>query len=400
MKILVVSQYFWPEDFRINDICKGLKEKGHEVEILTGLPNYPKGEFFEGYSLLNKGPKEYEGMRIHRVMMSPRGKSSVGLAFNYLTFMIMGMLKSLFLLRNKYDAIFVFQVSPITSAIPALIISKIKKIPSYIYVQDLWPETFYSIINIENQKIKNVFKKICNKIYIGFDKLLIASRGYKDILMKDGFKESKFIYFPQWAEDFYSIDNKEIEVMKDINKFNVTFAGNIGKAQSVDTIIKAANLAKENKDIIWNIIGDGSEFENIKSMIKEYGLEETVVIHGRKPSSDMPKYFSISDALIVTLKNEEILKVTLPAKVQSYMAAGKPILAAISGEGNRVIEESGAGIACEAEDYECLYRNVITLKNMNKDQLKEIGALGKQFFIDNFKRNKLLNKLELILNER
>ena len=391
MKILVVSQYFWPEDFRINDICKGLKEEGHEVTVLTGLPNYPFGKLYDGYSFFNRGEKEYEGIKIKRCAMIPRGKDNAAmLALNYISFMINASVKVIPLL-------FVFQVSPITSAIPAIIYSKVKKVSSYIYIQDLWPETFYSIININNSRLRKVLKKMCNKIYDSFDNLLIASRGYEEILLTQGVSREKLYYLPQWAEDFYS--NSDIKNEKKDNRFTVTFAGNIGKAQSVDTIIKAANLAKDNKDIIWQIIGDGSEFENVKNIANEFGLTDTVRFIGRKPSSEMPKYFSESQGLIVTLRDEEILRVTLPAKVQSYMAAGKPILAAISGEGKKVIEESKCGLVAEAEDFQGLYKNVIKLYNMNIEQRRNLGKLGKEYFNSKFTRTKLLQDLKNIITK-
>lgn len=397
MKILVISQYFWPEDFRINDICKGLSEEGHDVTVLTGLPNYPFGKIYDGYSFLNRGPKEYEGIKVKRCAMIPRGKdNAIMLALNYISFMISASIKVIPLLFEKYDRVFVFQVSPITSAIPAIIYSKIKKVQSYIYIQDLWPETFYSIININNMKLRKVFKKICNKIYDAFDNLLIASRGYENILVNEGISKEKLYYLPQWAEDFYS--NSDVEI-KNEEKFIITFAGNIGKAQSVDTIIKAANLAKGNKDIIWQIIGDGSEFENVKNMAKEFGLNDTVKFIGRRPSSEMPKYFSESQGLIVTLKDEEILRVTLPAKVQSYMAAGKPILASISGEGKKVIEESNCGLVTEAEDFQGLYNNVLKLYNMNIDERIKLGDLGKEYFNRKFTRSKLLKDLKNIITK-
>lgn len=395
MKILVITQYFWPEEFRINDICKGLKESGHEVEVLTGLPNYPTGKIFNGYSYFKRGAKDYKGIKIRRVGMIPRGKNnSIMLALNYLSFMVSASIRAVPLMFNKYDRVFVFQVSPLTTAIPAIILSKVKKIPSYIYVQDLWPETFYSIVNISNEKIRKVMKKVCNKIYDAFDKLLIASQGYEEILVKEGIDKSKLEYFPQWAEDFYSNN----AVIKDSEEFVVTFAGNIGKAQSVDTIIEAANLAKNNKKIKWQILGDGSEFENIKLLVEKYNLNNTVKLLGRKPANDMPKYFSQSDALIVTLKNEDILRVTLPAKVQSYMASGKPILAAISGEGNKIIKESKCGLVGEAEDHVKLYENVIKLFNMSKEERNTLGNNGKGYFNNNFTREKLLNQLEIIMN--
>lgn len=319
------------------------------------------------------------------------------LALNYISFMMSASIKVIPLLFEKYDRVFVFQVSPITSAIPAIIYSKVKKVKSYIYIQDLWPETFYSIININNSSLRKILKGMCNKVYDAFDNLLIASRGYEEILLAQGIRREKLYYLPQWAEDFYS--NSDIKSERKDNKFTITFAGNIGKAQSVDTIIKAANLAKDNKDIIWQIIGDGSEFENVKKIANEFGLTDTVKFIGRKPSSEMPKYFSESQGLIVTLRDEEILRVTLPAKVQSYMAAGKPILAAISGEGKKVIEESKCGLVAEAEDFQGLYKNVIKLYNMNIEQRRELGELGKEYFNKKFTRTKLLQDLKNIITK-
>lgn len=398
MKILVVTQYFWPEEFRINDICDGLSEDDYEIDVLTGLPNYPYGKYYDGYSILKKGEKTYKNnINIKRVPIIPRGKSNLSLILNYLSFMILGSLYSIGLLKNKYDKVFVFQLSPITLAIPGIIVSKIKKISSVIYVQDVWPESFYSIKKINNRILKKYFQKFCNYIYKSFDKVLITSKGFENILINKGVNKEKIHYLPQWAEDFYAINKFNIKDVEN-KKFMVTFAGNIGKAQSVNTIIEAANLAKKNKEIVWRIIGDGSEFHNIKKLVEKYSLSETVELLGRKPVTDMPKYFSESDGLIVTLKNEEILNVTLPAKVQSYMASGKPIIAAISGEGNRIIEESNSGLVGEAEDYISLYNNVINLYNLDLSEREKLGYNGLKFFENNFTRKKLLEKLKIIMN--
>ncbi|MEW8992858.1 glycosyltransferase family 4 protein [Clostridium sp.] len=390
MKILVVTQYFWPEEFRINDICAGLVEEGNEVEVLTGMPNYPKGKYLEEYSI--KGPYRdvYKGMKIRRVPIVPRGKnSSILLMLNYLSFMILASIRMIPLLFKNYDKVFMFETSPITAAIPALIYSKTKKVSSYIYVQDVWPEVFYTIVPINNEKVKKILKKVCTSIYNGFDKILISSKGFKDILCKTGLSSEKVIYFPQWAEDLYRTN---VDIVKN-EDFTVTFAGNIGKAQSVDTIVKAANLCKKNKDIKWNIVGDGSEFESIKKLVKEYGLEDTVILPGRKPVSEMPVCFAASDALIVTLRDEEILNATLPAKVQSYMASGKPIITAINGEGSEVVEESGCGLVGQAGDYKQLYENVILLYNMTNVERGTMGERGRIYFEENFTRKKLLKKL-------
>lgn len=400
MKILVVTQYFWPEEFRINDICEGLVKKGHEVEVLTGLPNYPYGKLFDGYSFFSRGEKEYKNIKINRCYLVERGQnSSIKLALNYVSFVISSLFHIPKMMKKKFDNIFVFQVSPITTAIPAIILSRLKKIPSSIYIQDLWPETFYSIININNEAIRKILKKICISIYNSFDQILIASEGYKEILINKGIKEDKILYLPQWAEDIYSQkdthENNLIDKQK--NDFIVTFAGNIGKAQSVDTIIEAANLCKSNKNIKWIILGDGSEFENIKSLVNKYDLKETVKLLGRKPSTDMPKYFSESDALIVTLKNTDILRITLPAKVQSYMASGKPIIGAIGGAGKSIIEDSNCGLVVEAEDFNGLYEKVMELYEMEKEDRLLYGVNGKEYFKFNFERNMLLDRLETYL---
>ena len=395
MKILVVTQYFWPEEFRINDICKGLLKEGYQVEVLTGMPNYPKGNIYEGYSNLGPFKESYEGISLKRIPVIPRGKgSSFMLALNYLSYMVIGTVRILPMLFRKYDRVFMFQTSPITAAIPAIIYSKVRKVPSYIYVQDLWPETFYTIVPIGNKKIRSLFKKMCTIIYKSFDKILISSRGFKDILRESGIKDDKIIYFPQWAEDLYM---KKVEVEKNPGDFVLTFAGNIGKAQSVDTIIKAVKLDKDKKDIKGHSLGDGSDFENIKNLVKEYGLEDTVRLFGRKPVTDMPKYFAASDALIVTLRDEGILRITLPAKVQSYMAAGKPIISAITGEGSYVIEDSKCGLTGEAEDYEKLYENVMNLYKMSEEDRRKMGLRGQEYFKNNFTQEKLLNELNGIM---
>lgn len=402
MKTLVVTQYFWPEEFRINDICEGLIERGNEVEVLTGLPNYPHGKLFKGYSFFSRGAKEYKNIKINRCYLIERGQnSSIKLALNYVSFVVSSLFHLPKLIVKKFDNIFVFQISPITTAIPAIILSKLKKIPSSIYVQDLWPETFYSIVNIKNKVIRFILKKICIKIYDSFDQIAIASEGYRKKLVDLGINESKIVYLPQWAENIYSNNNlfEGIDLTLSEDEFVVTFAGNIGKAQSVETIIEAAKLCKDKKDIKWIILGDGSEFENIKNLVEKYGLHETVKLLGRKPATDMPKYFLNSDALIVTLKNTDILKITLPAKVQSYMASGKPIIGAISGAGMETINDAKCGLASDAEDFDSLYSNVIKLYNMTKEERNTLGKNGKQYFNENFEREMLLSKLETYLCE-
>lgn len=401
MKILVVSQYFWPEEFRINDICKGLIEEGHEVDVLTAIPNYPRGEYFEGFSLLERGEKNYEGINVRRCFCVPRGKNSkLKLIFNYISFALSSTFHIPFILKHKYDKVLVYQLSPITMAIPAIILKKIKKIPMDMYILDLWPESLLSTVNIGSKKIKDAMFKFCKKIYKQADRIYITSKGFKKKLVSYGIEEEKITYLPQWAEDIYKDavienDNELEQLCKD--KFNILFAGNVGKAQSIDTIINAANICKENQSIQWIIVGDGSEKNICEQKVKDLNLKENVIFLGRKPLQDMPKYYDAADALLVTLGNDELFKITVPAKVQSYMASGKPILGAISGEGKDVIEDSNCGLACEAEDYKELAQLAQQMYEMNIEERKMLGENGIRYFKENFDREILLKKINALL---
>lgn len=401
MKILVVSQYFWPEEFRINDICKGLIEEGHEVDVLTAIPNYPGGEYFEGFSLLKRGEKNYEGINVRRCFCVPRGKNSkLKLIFNYISFALSSTFHIPFILKNKYDKVLVYQLSPITMAIPAIILKKIKKIPMDMYILDLWPESLLSTVNIGSKKIKDAMFKFCKKIYKQADGIYITSKGFKKKLVSYGIEEEKITYLPQWAEDIYKDavienDNELEQLCK--GKFNILFAGNVGKAQSIDTIINAANICKENKSIQWIIVGDGSEKNICEQKVKDLNLKENVIFLGRKPLQDMPKYYDVADALLVTLGNDELFKITVPAKVQSYMASGKPLLGAISGEGKDVIEDSNCGLACEAEDYKELAQLAQEMYEMNIEERKMLGENGIRYFKENFDREILLKKINALL---
>jgi len=251
---------------------------------------------------------------------------------------------------------------------------------------------FYTIVPIKNERLRKILKKICTLIYNGFTKILISSKGFKDIICSTGLNHEKIAYFPQWAEELYGTNDLE-DGMKEKEDFVVIFAGNIGKVQSVDTIIEAANLCRGNKRIKWYIVGNGSEFENIKELVARYELTDTVILIGRKAVEEMPGYFKMSDGLLVTLKNEEILNATLPAKLQSYMASGKPIIAAINGEDSYVVKECNCGLIGQAEDYKKLYENVILLYNMDPEERMAMRTRGRICFEENFTKKKLLKQL-------
>ena len=395
MKILIITPHFWPEEFRVNDIAKGLKEKGHTVDVMTNIPNYPFGKYFDGYSVFNNRNQNYEGIRIKRLFVIPRGNSSkIMLILNYISFMLSSILNVPWILLQKYDRIMVYQTTPITVAIPAIIIKLISKVKIHIYILDLWPETLFTIVNIKNKLFRKTANKICSYIYNCFDKIYVSSKGF--ISKLDNIEKNRIVYMPQWAEDLYkeSVNEEDLEISKLYkNKTNIVFAGNIGKAQSIDTIIQAANISKSNQKIQWIVLGDGSEKNYLDNKVEALKLTNIKVL-GRKPVGEMPKYFSKADALLVTLTKDELFKITVPAKVQSYMAAGKPVIGCISGEGKQLIEEAKCGFTCEAEDYKSLAKIAENISNMSKDELSKLGLNSINYFNENFERNIVLNKLE------
>lgn len=406
MRILIVSQYFWPENFRINDIALGLKEQGHEVIILTGKPNYPEGSFYKGYSFAKPSFEYFEDIEIYRVPFIPRGKDNIiMLALNYLSFALFGCTWGLWLLRKKeVDSIFVFGISPITMAIPAIFLKKIKNASLLYWVQDLWPESVSSGGGINNKFIYSIADWITKLVYTNSDLILAQSKGFIDAIQKHNVPLKKIKYYPNYAENIYSkkaIDEKVIHPI--IPKgFIVMFAGNIGEAQGFKTIVEAANkVYKENKNIYWVILGDGRKKEWVEEQINAYGLSDIFLFLGSYPSDKMPYFFNLSDILLVSLKDEYIFSLTIPSKLQSYMAFGKPIIAALNGEPAQIINEANCGLVSNSNDFENLASNVIKMSKFSEEVLFEMGENAKKYCEEKFDRQKLLLELnELFLQSK
>ena len=398
MKVLIVTQYFWPESFRINDLAVGLNEKGHQVTVLTGIPNYPDGHFFQGYGFFKNVRQDYHGVKVMRSPLVPRGKGGgFRLALNYLSFAFFASILAPFFCRRKFDLIFVYEPSPITVCIPALILKKIKSVPVMFWMQDIWPESLTAAGAVESRIVLKLFEFLVIMIYRGCDRILAQSRAFVPNILKLGGKSSRILYYPNSAEEFYqpvevACDALEQAIMPE--GFRITFAGNIGAAQDFETIITAAELIKERKNIKWVIIGDGRMLPWVKDQVKKRGLESTVYLMGRYPAEMMPRFFALSDALLVSLKKEPIFSLTIPAKIQSYLACAKPIIAALDGEGAEVVEESGAGLACPAENPEALAKTVLKMYGMPKKDRQLMGMNGRIYFEKNFERNMLLDRLE------
>ena len=395
MKVLVVTQYFWPENFRINDLCIELKKRGHEITVLTGIPNYPEGTIDQNYLKKPNEFQNYSGVQIIRVPLIPRGKKKLTLILNYLSFMFtcstIGVAK---VWKYEYDLVFICQLSPATVAIPGLIISRVKRVPSVMWILDLWPDSLHAIGLINNIRILNILQSVMNFVYRKCDVLLVQSRSFKNKIDEQIKCKSKVKYIPTWAEDNFSTENRIINNEKGNADFCVLFAGNIGKAQDVYCIINAAKELKEYPGIKFKIIGDGREAEGVRKAIEQLGLGKKVEMMGRYPLEDMPALFNLADAMLVTLQAKEIFSMTIPGKLQSYLASGKPIIGAINGEARKVIEESNSGFCVPAEDYVALADRILQMSMLSKEELDELGANGRRFYEEEFSREKILDKFE------
>jgi len=403
MRILIVSQYFWPESFRINDLALALKERGHQVSVLTGLPNYPEGNIFEGYGWSSMGRTDYEGITLLRVPLFGRRQGrSWQLALNYLSFVLSASLLGPLLCRDKYDVIFVFEPSPFTVGIPAILLRWLKKAPILFWVQDLWPESIVATGAIRSPWLVGLIGKMVRSIYRRCDRVLVQSRGFIEPAKAAGALDDRIEYFPNWAEEIYrpvAVEVNAPERAKFPDGFNILFAGNLGAAQSLETLILAADKLKNEPNIHWLILGGGRQESWLREKIAELCLEKTVHLLGRFPVEEMPRYFSLADALLVTLSRDPIFTQTIPSKVQSYLACGKPIIGAIDGEGAKVIEESGAGFVVPAEDSVALVAKVLELHQMPSDKREKMGKCGMTYYERNFNREKLVSRLEKVMIE-
>lgn len=403
MHILVVSQYFWPENFRINDLVEGLLEKGHQVTVLTGMPNYPAGKFFSGYGFFRNSRQNYKGASVIRVPLIPRGNGrGVRLGLNYLSFALFASLLTPFLCRGRYDVIFVFEPSPVTVGLPALVLKKWKSIPILFWVQDLWPESLSAAGAVRSPWIISKVRALVGYIYRGCDRILVTSRAYYPAIQGFGIDPGMLRYFPQSVEAVYQpvkVENDAPEDALMAKGFRVLFAGNLGSAQSFGTILSAAEKLENHPTIKIIVIGDGRMRRWIEDEVHKRNLGETVQLLDRHPLESMPRFFSLADALLVTLKREPIFALTIPGKIQSYLACGKPVIAALDGEGSRLIDDAGAGMTCPAEDADALAKAIIGLSKMTQEARDAMGMNALRYHQANFNRDMLIARLEGWMHE-
>ncbi len=402
MRLLIISQYFWPENFRINDLAAELVKRGHKVTVLTGIPNYPDGIFFGGFLDNPFQYANYHGVDIVRVPILPRGKNLVSLGLNYISFAISASTLGLWKLRSlSFDAIFTCQLSPATVGIPAVVLRSVKKIPMIFWILDLWPESLSAVGVIYSKLIIRIVGRLISWIYQRTDLILVQSKEFIPAIAKYNTKRTRVKYFPSWSDLNFSVMSTDYasEVSVDSSYFTIVFTGNIGEAQDFPAILDAAEILKNFGRIRWLIIGDGRMSDWLAREIKARNLQHCFLQLGGFPIERMPSFIKHADALLVALKSEYIFSLTIPGKIQAYLAAGKPIIAMINGEGARVVKESGAGIVTPAGDGKSLAESVKKLLLMTDEERGKMGVNGSLYSLQEFDRAKLMIKLEETIEE-
>ena len=401
MRILVVSQYFWPEDFRINDLVDGLVERGHEVEVLTGLPNYPGGRFFRGYGWRGPWTQSRNRVRIFRAPLVPRGKkTAIQMALNAASFAIIASLVGLLRCRRRYDAIFVYEPSPVTVVFPGIVLRAFKRTKLVFWVLDLWPLSLTASGLMTSKWLNRLVTYMTRFFYRRCDLVLVPSRGYfKDIRSVAASSKPPIDYLPQWAGEAGSGDGELASLPSLPDGFNVMFAGNIGAAQDFETVLAAAERLRNRPDIHWIIVGDGHMLDWLRSQIEERGLGTLVHCLGRYPSNHMSAFFAKADALLATLRSHPIFAVTVPAKIQSYLEAGKPLITAIDGEVFRLVTQHRVGIAVPASDDFALADAVAHLADLSQTERLVLGRNARSLYEQEYRRDVALDRLEYFLCE-
>lgn len=399
MKILFVCQYFYPEVFRGNDIAFHWAEEGHDVHVVCGVPNYPDGVFHKGYGWFKKRHETVNGVRVTRLPIIPRGNNKIMLMLNYFSYSVVAWVYVLFhAMFHKYDRVFVQQLSPIMMSAPGVLYKKLRRVPLYTWVLDLWPESLTAAGGINNQYVLAFFKHFVNNEYKHSDKIMISSRSFEKSILEYGDYKDKIIYYPQWSDGNNGQDIKPDKAPVIPDGFKLMFAGAVGEAHGFECTMQAALLTKEHKDIKWIIVGDGRKLNWVKQFVKENRLEETVYTLGRFPSDTMPWFFNNADIMLVTLNDNPLFNLYAPAKISSYMAAAKPIIAVLNGEGAEVIKEADCGWSIPAGDAKALAQLTIELSKMDPSLLSKKGANAAKYYIEHFDKEKCLERLDKLMN--
>jgi len=390
--ILVITQYFYPEPFRINDIAQEWVKRGYKVTILTGIPNYPEGKTYQGYGLTKKRKEKWNGIDIIRIPLIERGHSSIQLILNYYSFVISGWFWSHFT-KLKPDLIFTFEVSPMIQALIGKWFSKRRKIPNYLYVQDLWPENLEIVGGIHNKMVLKHYQRMSDRIYKSCTKIFATSPSFVKAIQERVVDKDKVIYWPQYAEEFYKpVERKQIAEIPDDGRFKIVFTGNIGEAQGLDILPKVARLVSD--DVCFVLVGNGRYKEQLIKDTED--VKNKFIFIDRQPAERIPEILAACDVAFLSFMDSPLFEKTIPAKLQSYMACGIPILAAASGETKRIIEEAECGICCELGNEKQLAK---AIKTLQVEDLSIMGYKSTRYLSTHFCKEKLMDQFDLLIGE-
>ena len=397
-KILICTNHFYPETFRVNDLAFGLAERGYDVTVLTAIPDYPKGKYYDGYGIFRRRCETVRGVKVIRGFIIPRGNGgALRLMLNYLSFLISSIFISLYLgLFRRFDRVFVHETSPVMIGIPAVIVKKLRRIPLLFWVLDLWPESLQAAGGVNNKRVLGAFDRLTRWIYKNSDKILISSQSFEQAILSKGDFQRKIVYFPNWADAAMEVSTG-YQLPQLPAGFIVMFAGNMGEAQDFEHIMEAARMLSARKDVHFVFLGDGRKLPWTQNFVRENHLEETVHLLGRHPVEAMPSFFACASVMLIALKDNAIFNLTVPAKLQAYMSTGKPILAMMNGEGPRIVADADCGRSVPAGNASMLANVVLEMAAMDESQLAQMGSKGKAYQQEHFNLDKSMAHLEALL---
>jgi colanic acid biosynthesis glycosyl transferase WcaI len=401
VRVLLITQYFYPENFRVNELALALQNGGHEVVVLTGQPNYPSGRFFPGYSPLGPLQELYNGIEVVRVPIFPRRRARAWeLALNYLSFALSATIFGLPRLRGSFDACIVFCPSPITAAIPAIIYRLVRRKPVALWVQDLWPESVFAVTHGEKRWLSALLSRLVRWIYRHVDQIWIQSPAYFRSVEAHGGAPERIAYVPNWAEDLYDCERWTDVPAEPIPENSLVFAGSIGRAQGLEVLIDAAaSMTQTAPSVHWVFVGDGTARHWLENEVRRRGLTDRVTLLPRRPPQDMPKILKAAAGLLITLRDEDVFAQTIPSKVQSCLAAGRPVIGVLSGESARIIEEAACGYVCPPRDPAALGTAIKELLSLPQQQREEFGRRGHSYYKAHFTQAQLMERIQTLLTQ-
>ena len=396
IKLLVITQYYYPEQFRINDLCAEWVKRGYDVTVITGIPNYPKGKFYQGYGWFKKRREIRDGVKIIRLPIISRGKSRIQLGLNYLSFMISGCFWQA-LTRYKADLVFSFEVSPMTQVLPAIWFANRRSVPCVVYIQDLWPENFQEATGIKNGPLISLITRMADYIYRKSSLILVTSNSFKKVIEKRGIPSEKVVYWPQYAEDYYKSANTVSSLVPPDERLTIAFTGNIGTSQGLEILPKSASTLRDRGvRVRFILVGDGRGMPMLKKSIDDLGVSDYFYFVPQQPPQSIPSILAGADAAFISFAAKPLFSMTIPAKLQSYMACGMPIIGAVTGESEKIITEAECGLVCSPGDASALAQTIECYQKLPVSLRKTMGRNATKYSELHFNKDHLILQIEKV----